>query len=58
MREEQENEVVRKPYQKPEARKFPLRPEEAVLGNCKTTGTSGPSGGGCRTLGTCRSQGS
>jgi hypothetical protein len=26
----------RKPYRRPEIRKVPLRPEEAVLGNCKT----------------------
>jgi hypothetical protein len=31
----------RKPYQKPEATRFALRPEEAVLGGCKTV-TSGP----------------
>jgi hypothetical protein len=48
----------RKPYQKPEANRFPLRPEEAVLGSCKTTSGGGPfqahcsnAGGGCKTPG-------
>ena len=28
-------EPTKKPYKKPEAKQFPLRPEEAVLGFCK-----------------------
>jgi len=40
----------KKPYTRPEVKQVPLRPEEAVLGNCKTTGSSGPSGAGCNTL--------
>jgi hypothetical protein len=32
----------RKPYEKPELSEVALRPEEAVLGNCKTMGVSGP----------------
>jgi len=36
----------RKRYEKPEATRFPLRPEEAVLGGCKTV-SSGPRGGAC-----------
>jgi len=40
----------KKPYLKPEIKQVQLRPEEAVLGNCKTSGSSGPSGGDC---GTC-----
>jgi len=36
-------EPTKKPYKKPEARQFPLRPEEAVLGFCKALATgSGP----------------
>lgn len=49
--------AVKKPYQKPEATRFPLRPEEAVLGFCKTTTGGGPfqlhcsNNGGCKTPG-------
>lgn len=32
----------RRPYRKPEVVRYPLRPEEAVLANCKISGTSGP----------------
>jgi hypothetical protein len=39
----------KKPYSKPQARRFPLRPEEAVLGGCKTNAGAGPNGGSCRT---------
>ena len=49
---------VRKPYEKPQIKRFPLRPEEAVLGNCKTSGGSGPSGIGCVNVGPCRIMGS
>jgi hypothetical protein len=49
---------ARKPYQKPEAKRFPLRPEEAVLGFCKTNASSGVSGGGCRGGFACSSPGS
>ncbi len=58
MQENEKQERVRKPYQKPEIKRFPLRPEEAVLGNCKTAGGSGPSGVGCFTVGFCQTAGS
>jgi hypothetical protein len=32
----------RAPYHKPKVERVPLRPEEAVLGACKTGGISGP----------------
>lgn len=48
----------RKPYEKPKLLRFPLRPEEAVLGFCKSTSAAGPSGGNCTTLGPCRTAGS
>ncbi len=32
----------KKAYAKPALRKVPLRPEEAVLGNCKMSGSTGP----------------
>lgn len=34
----------KKPYAKPEVTQVPLRPEEAVLGACKTASGSGPTG--------------
>ena len=47
----------RKPYQKPEASRFPLRPDEAVLGFCKTSSGHGPNsngaGGNCKAPGNC-----
>jgi hypothetical protein len=49
---------AKKPYQKPEVRRFPLRPEEAVLGFCKSNASAGPSGGGCRSVTACQTPGS
>lgn len=49
----------RRPYLKPAVVQVPLRPEEAVLGHCKTSGHSGPGGSGtCHPFGNCSSQGS
>jgi len=48
----------RKPYVKPEAHRFPLRPEEAVLGFCKSSVSAGPAGGTCNVAGFCRTAGS
>ena len=47
----------RKPYRRPEVRQVPLRPEEAVLGNCKTSGTAGPAASDCTTF-SCSTNGS
>jgi hypothetical protein len=56
---EQNARQQKKRYDKPKLRQVDLRPEEAVLGNCKVTGTSGPGGvGACVTVGACSSQGS
>jgi len=52
------NAVDKKKYEKPVVTRFPLRPEEAVLGFCKSNASSGPSGGGCRGVGNCMSPGS
>lgn len=52
----------KKPYEPPALAVISLRPEEAVLGNCKISGGSGPTGtsitgpceillGGCQLLG-------
>jgi hypothetical protein len=46
-------------YQAPKVTRVSLRPEEAVLGHCKITGSAGPASGGCMTgLGVCRTFGS
>lgn len=49
----------KKPYERPVVARFELRTEEAVLGFCKSEGTSGPSNvGGCININVCRIQGS
>jgi hypothetical protein len=45
----------KKPYLKPEVRRVMLRPEEAVLGSCKTSKTSGPGQGKCSAPSSCSS---
>lgn len=47
--------AVRKPYTKPQIQEVPLRPDEAVLGNCKTASTSGPAQHRCTTPHACSS---
>jgi hypothetical protein len=49
---------TKRPYVTPEVRKVNLRPEEAVLGNCKTGGATGPGTPNCTTGGSCFSIGS
>jgi hypothetical protein len=48
---------VRKAYSKPQLKKVDLKPEEAVLGNCKSGAGAGPSPT-CNNLGGCMSLGS
>ena len=45
----------KKPYVKPEVRRVMLRPEEAVLGACKTGKISGPGQGKCSAPSACSS---
>jgi hypothetical protein len=45
----------RKPYAKPEVQQVSLRPEEAVLGSCKTSKVSGPGQGLCSVPSSCSS---
>ena len=52
------NSQEKKRYEKPTLTRFPLRPEEAVLGFCKSSASAGPSGGNCQTVGFCRNPGS
>jgi len=54
----EEQSQARKPYETPRVMRFPLRPEEAVLGFCKTNAATGPSGGGCISVTVCHTQGS
>ena len=51
-------EKKRKRYEKPEATRFPLRPEEAVLGFCKTASGGGSIHAGCGKVGGCPNAGS
>jgi hypothetical protein len=49
----------KRPYKKPELMQVPLRPEEAVLGNCKMSGgAQGPGQGTCTTPVPCSAVGS
>ncbi|MDA2910071.1 hypothetical protein MYX04_03945 [Nitrospiraceae bacterium AH_259_D15_M11_P09] len=41
------NDQPKKPYMKPEVTQVSLRPDEAVLGGCKTPSTSGPVSSAC-----------
>ncbi len=40
----------KKPYQKPTLHRVPLKPEEAVLGSCKSASISGPMAGSSERL--------
>jgi hypothetical protein len=44
-------------YEKPKITKIDLRPEEAVLGNCKMSSVSGPLRSSCTTAGGCSTPG-
>lgn len=56
--EKSKSEQRRKPYEKPEATLFPLRPEEAVLGFCKSVSHGATGGGLCGKVGGCPNAGS
>jgi len=45
-------------YERPKVTVISLRPEEAVLGNCKSMTSSGPVGSSCAAVGSCRTLGS
>jgi hypothetical protein len=45
----------KKPYAKPQIQEVPLRPDEAVLGGCKTSSTSGPAQSRCTMPSNCSS---
>ncbi len=48
----------RRPYEKPTLSEVALRPEEAVLGNCKAPSISGPALADCASFTGCASLGS
>jgi hypothetical protein len=48
----------KKRYEPPKLVTISLRPEEAVLGHCKVSGTAGAIGGSCTALGPCTTIGS
>lgn len=53
MNNQQDNPAARRPYQKPKLTQVSLRPEEAVLGACKTAAVSGPAQPRCTTPSSC-----
>ena len=57
-RPQQKPQRAKRVYSKPELIQIALRPEEAVLGNCKTTSVVGPGSSGCATPSPCFSLGS
>jgi len=48
--EEPKQQDVRKAYERPLLTAISLRPEEAVLGHCKISGTGGPVSSSCASL--------
>jgi hypothetical protein len=60
MKELHNDPVAKKEYETPKMVAINLRPEEAVLGNCKISGSAGPSslGGTCVAVGPCKTIGS
>lgn len=55
---ERDGQQRRSPYVKPELRRVDLKPQEAVLGFCKTSGIAGPLQGDCTIPSACSSTGS
>jgi hypothetical protein len=56
---QQEPQQVKRAYSKPELVQVPLRAEEAVLGNCKTSTSAGSmAGASCMDPSSCFTQGS
>ncbi len=49
---------TKRPYEAPTVQRVELRPEEAVLGACKTGNSGGPRASRCRSVATCSTIGS
>jgi hypothetical protein len=59
MKQSENDPVGKRFYEAPKIAAINLRPEEAVLGNCKISGGTGPNPGGtCVSLGPCHTIGS
>ena len=58
MKELENDPVEKRLYEPPKISTISLRPEEAVLGNCKISGSSGPGNVTCSVLPKCSSIGS
>lgn len=58
MKDEDAKRDAKKSYESPTLTRISLRPDEAVLGNCKSLSSGGPVGGGCASVGSCRTIGS
>jgi len=56
--QERDAATARRPYEPPTVLRVELRPEEAVLGSCKTGSSGGPRAGRCRSAATCSTIGS
>ena len=54
----QREDAAKRPYAKPQIQQVPLRPEEAVLGGCKSMSVSGPAQGMCNSPAVCSAAGS
>ncbi|HLZ10994.1 MAG TPA: hypothetical protein VKP58_00275 [Candidatus Acidoferrum sp.] len=57
MSKKAEQQTKRTDYEPPKVVAVSLRPDEAVLGHCKISGSAGPVAGSCKNL-SCRSLGS
>jgi hypothetical protein len=49
---------MKRKYETPAVTRISLRPEEAVLGHCKSLTATGPVGGTCNAVGNCHNIGS
>jgi hypothetical protein len=58
MNQDMDQHEGKKIYEPPRVTTISLRPEEAVLGHCKTAGTGGPVSSSCTFLGPCTTVGS
>jgi hypothetical protein len=58
MADEDKEPAGKRKYEPPVVTRISLRPEEAVLGHCKSLTSAGPVGGTCNIVGACRSIGS
>ncbi len=58
MEDEKQPERQRKVYEPPKVVRITLRPEEAVLGHCKVSGSAGFAQSTCNAVVTCQSLGS